>query len=174
MGTHASDIFDATAGVFISSYVLARLTYALMYVAYAMWIPMFRIHLITSAWGIIIPSAVWFAAIFVPQNCVVIMLWASVAFELFWYGFVPLYYRCRSKIYTRDFEPADEPTLTMDSTKSSPLTPHKAMRTKGTEFRWKWTDIFSVLKITEYRAALNIEHYSERLGLFVVICLGES
>ncbi|CAG8543727.1 12173_t:CDS:10 [Cetraspora pellucida] len=173
MGTHASDIFDSTAAIFISSYVLARLTYALLYVVYAMWIPMFRIHFTTTAWGIIIPSIIWFAAIF-AQNNFVIMLWVSVAF-----GFVPLYYRYGTKnpanhIHTRDFESADEPTLTMDSTKLSPPSPHKAMKTKGTEFHWKWTDMFSILKITEYRTAVNIEHYSERLGLFTVVCLGES
>ncbi|KAF0496177.1 LtrA-domain-containing protein [Gigaspora margarita] len=179
MGTHASDIFSSTAAIFISSYVLARITYAFLYVIYAIYIPAFRIHLITTTWGIIIPSALWFAAIFVPQDSVVFMLWASVIFELFWYGFVPLYHRLGTKnpanhIHTRDFKIIDEPTLTMDSTKSSPPFPHKAMSTKGTEFSWKWTDMFSILKITEYRVALNIEHWSERLGLFAVICLGES
>ncbi|CAG8475343.1 13045_t:CDS:10 [Cetraspora pellucida] len=94
-------------------------------------------------------------------------------------GFVPLYYRYGTKnpanhIHTRTFESADEPTLTMDSTKSSPPSPHKAMKTKGTEYHWKWTDMFSILKITEYRTAVNIEHYSERFGLFTVVCLGES
>ncbi|CAG8592753.1 6548_t:CDS:10 [Dentiscutata erythropus] len=174
MGTHASDIFNSTAAIFISSYVLARITYAFLYVIFSNWIPMFRIHFITTAWGIAIPSVLWFTAIFVPQDKVIIILWAAVLF-----GFVPIYYRFGTKnpanhIHTRDFEIADGPILTMDSTRSSPINPHKAMKTKGTEFSWKWTDMFSILKITEYRTALNIEHWSERLGLFAVVCLGES
>jgi hypothetical protein len=52
--------------------------------------------------------------------------------------------------------------------------PHKARSTRGTEHQWKWKELFtSVLKKSEYRPALNIEHYSERLGLFAIVALGE-
>jgi hypothetical protein len=51
--------------------------------------------------------------------------------------------------------------------------PHKAMRTRGTEYQWNWKDIFIIYDKNQYRSALNIEHYSERLGSFAIIALGE-
>jgi len=88
---------------------------------------------------------------------------------MFWMAFVPIYNRYGTKraslVRGQDFKRVD--------TKAS-ITPHKAMKTKGTEYEWKWIEIFSVLKIPKYRPAINIEHWSERLGVFAIIGLGES
>jgi hypothetical protein len=64
----------------------------------------------------------------------------------------------------QDFERVDTATS---------ITPHKAMRTRGTEYQWRWIELFSLFKIADYRPAINIEHWSERFGVFAIICLGE-
>ncbi|CAG8551478.1 2016_t:CDS:10 [Diversispora eburnea] len=179
MGTHASDIIHSTRSTFIISFVIARLSLVMLYIAYAIWIPMFRTAFITLIWGIIIPCLIWVIAIFTPSDNVNIVMWVAVIF-----GFVPLYHRLFTKnpanhIHTRDFERVNTPDESTENsistrTKSSLnlSTPHKAMRIK--EFEWKWTDIFSILKQIEYRTAKNIEHWSERIGLFTIIAVGES
>ena len=89
---------------------------------------------------------------------------------------MPIYNRYGAKRLAKRQESGDlerfDTNLTLIST-GTPITPHKAMRIKRTEFGWKWTDIFSLFKIAEYRPAINIEHWSERYGVFAIICLGE-
>ncbi|CAG8446895.1 11155_t:CDS:10 [Diversispora eburnea] len=181
MGTHASDIIHLTSSTFIISYVLARLSLAMLYIVYAIWIPTFRTGFIANVWGIVIPCTIWFIAIFSPSNNINIVMWVAVLF-----AFIPLYHRHFTKnpanhIHTRDFNRVDTPNESIENSITSPTkssvnlsTPHKAMKTSGTEFQWKWTDMFNILKHSEYRTALNIEHWSERIGLFTIIAVGES
>jgi hypothetical protein len=103
---------------------------------------------------------------------------------------MPLYARFGRKIFhtkekeevvvdmTRENTFVNDPSLPTSPT-SLPFTrtsttvsrsPHKATRDRGT---WKWSELFSIFSLSEYRPALNIEHYSERLGLFAIIALGE-
>ncbi|RHZ88764.1 hypothetical protein Glove_21g57 [Diversispora epigaea] len=182
MGTHASDIVHSSSVTFITSYVIARLSLALLYIVYAVWIPVFRTVFIGYIWGIIIPCTIWFIAIFTPSDNVNIVIWVAISIEFSWQGFIPLYHRHFAKnpanhIHTRDFDRVDTPNESIENSVSSPTnisTPHIAMKTRGTEFQWKWTDMFSFLKHSEYRTALNIEHWSERIGLFAIIAVGES
>ena len=76
---------------------------------------------------------------------------------------------------TSSFSPISPITpITPSSTITSRSHPHKARSTRGTEYQWKWKELFtSILRKSEYRPALNIEHYSERLGLFAIVALGE-
>jgi hypothetical protein len=78
-----------------------------------------------------------------------------------------------AKKEAKELERTDSVTLYSPST-GTPITPHKAMKTKGTEYEWRWVEIFSLFKVAEYRPAINIEHWSERYGIFAIICLGES
>ena len=89
--------------------------------------------------------------------------------EIFWRAFVPIYKRYGARRITKKHD--DLGFERVDTTASS--TPHKAMKTKGTEYQWKWIELFSLFKITEYIPAINIEHWSERFGIFTIICLGE-
>ncbi|CAI2180747.1 894_t:CDS:10 [Funneliformis geosporum] len=199
MGTHASDIFDETAYIYLISFVIARMTFMLLNLLHATWIPLFRIPFINTSWGIFIPCMLWIVAIFVPRNRVMAVMWIALVFENLWTGGILLINRYGSEIFNRnkttreEFETVDDSTLTLENTlvnDSSPTltsptstsptstspkkhAPHKAMKTRGTEYQWKWKDLFSLFRISEYRPALNIEHYSERLGLFTIIALGE-
>ncbi|CAG8448429.1 10115_t:CDS:10 [Diversispora eburnea] len=185
MGTHASDVVHSNF-IFIISYVIVRLSIAMLYVVYAIWIPMFRTVFIAEVWGIIIPTTVWFISIFSSSENVNIVMWIAVLFDFCWQVSVLLYHRYFAKkpanhVHTRDFNQVDAPNESTESSFSSPTkssgnlsTPHKAMKTRGTEFQWKWIDMFTILKQSEYRTALNIEHFSERVGLFAIIAVGES
>jgi hypothetical protein len=109
---------------------------------------------------------------------------------------MPLYNRFGRRLFHKDEHeeevvvdttventPVDDPSSpTSPASPVSPISrtstvasraPHKAMSTRGTEYQWKWKELFSIFKVSEYRPALNIEHYSERLGLFAIIALGE-
>ncbi len=82
--------------------------------------------------------------------------------EAFWFAFVPLYNQYGTKtpanhIHKRDLEKVDTLTDSIDNKQN--IVPHRAMRTKGTEYQWKWKEIFSVFKVPKYRVALNIEHW---------------
>ncbi|RIA96032.1 bacterial low temperature requirement A protein [Glomus cerebriforme] len=170
MGTHTSNIFQGTSAIFIISYVVARLTFFLQYFLLASWIPMFRISLTNSAWGIFIPCVLWIIAIFTPSNKTIPLLWSAIVFEVFWTAFVPVYYRYRAKKQAK-IQESDLDFKKVDTATS--ITPHKAMRIRGTEFQWKWNELFSLFRFAEYRPAINIEHWSERYGVFAIICLGE-
>ncbi|PKC15655.1 hypothetical protein RhiirA5_483782 [Rhizophagus irregularis] len=170
MGTHSSNIFGDTRAIYVISYIIARLTFVLQYFLLASWIPMFRISLITSAWGIFIPCVLWVITIFISSEKAIPLLWSAIVFEIFWTAFVPVYKRYGAKKQAKkqgseDFERVDTATS---------FTPHKAMRTRGTEYQWRWIELFSLFKIVDYRPAINIEHWSERFGIFAIICLGES
>ncbi|RIA82456.1 bacterial low temperature requirement A protein [Glomus cerebriforme] len=200
MGTHASDIFHDTVSIYLISYVIARMAFMFLHILHAVWIPLFRISFVNSAWGVFIPSVIWFIAIFVPSDRTTLTMWIAIIFENLWTGFMPLYIRFGRRLFHEKVDTQDEvvvdttreniveddpssPTIAISPTTSTlPMsqvstatsrTPHKAMRTRGTEYEWKWKDLFSLFKVSEYRTALNIEHYSERLGLFAIIALGE-
>jgi len=118
------------------------------------------------------------------------MNYSLLQIENLWSGFMPLYSRFGRQLFhmdkpqdeivvdtTREKTFADDPTSPISPISPTSTTtshsPHKAMRTRGTEYQWKWKELFSIFKLSEYRPALNIEHYSERLGLFAIIALGE-
>ncbi|GBB85600.1 hypothetical protein RclHR1_01210008 [Rhizophagus clarus] len=185
MGTHATDIFDSTVSIYLVSYVIARMAFMILHILHAVWIPLFRTSFVNTAWGVFIPCIIWIVAIFVPSNRVTIAMWIAIAFENLWFGLMPLYVRFgRRLFYKIDTKeeivvdtthekgiPVNDPssptspvssvlplTITQTSTTTS-HSPHKAMRTRGTEYQWKWKDLFSIFKLSEYRPALNIEHY---------------
>uniref|UniRef100_U9T6P4 Uncharacterized protein n=2 Tax=Rhizophagus irregularis TaxID=588596 RepID=U9T6P4_RHIID len=199
MGTHALDIFDNTVTIYLVSYVIARLTFMILHILHAAWIPLFRTSFMNTAWGVFIPCIIWIVAIFVPRNKANIAMWTAIAFENLWSGLMPLYVRFGRRLFhkidakeevvvdtTRENKaPVNDPSSptspvspvspfsrTSTTTSRSPH-PHKAMRTRGTEYQWKWKHLFSIFELSEYRPAMNIEHYSERLGLFAIIALGE-
>ncbi|CAG8519481.1 5356_t:CDS:2, partial [Paraglomus occultum] len=189
MATHSEKVDGNVGQFYIVSYIIGRLTFAVLYLNFARFIPMFRVSFITNFWGIVIPCILWVVAAVVPNDDTPGLVWAAIAFENFWYGFVPLYNRYGTKhpanhTHTADFERVDTITESekddtiIDEGKEEKfpdikLTPHLSMRTKGTEYQWKWTDWFSIFEIAKYRPALNIEHWSDRVGSFAVICLGE-
>jgi hypothetical protein len=123
----------------------------------------------------------------VPGSATQHLVWIAIVFEIFWTCFIPLYNRYGTKhpanhTHTADFkrvgtftESESGKTLgdEISEKQDKELTPHLSFRTKGTEYQWKWTDWFALFKISKYGPALNIEHWSERLGAFAVICLGE-
>ncbi|RHZ88891.1 hypothetical protein Glove_21g385 [Diversispora epigaea] len=147
MGTHASDIVHSSS-TFIISYVIVRLSIAMLYTVYAIWIPMFRTIFIAEVWGIIIPSTVWFIAIFSPSNSVHFVMWVAV---LFGTSLKMSFGKPANHVHTRDFNRVDAPK---ESMKIRSLLPQNQQ--------------------SEYRTALNIEHFSERVGLFAIIAVGES
>ncbi|CAG8512414.1 1861_t:CDS:10 [Funneliformis mosseae] len=194
MGSHASDLFGETTHIFLISFVIARMTFMFLNLLHATWIPLFRIPFINTAWGIFIPCILWIIAIFFPRNRIAVM-WAAFVFENLWSGGILFLNRYASKVFNRnktareEFETTDNSTATLESTlvnDSSPTSstsptstspkkhaPNKKMKTRGTEYQWKWKDLLPIFRISEYKPALNIEHYSERLGLFTIIALGE-
>ncbi|GBB99866.1 hypothetical protein RclHR1_03660013 [Rhizophagus clarus] len=171
MGTHSSNIFGNTKTIYVISYIIARLTFVLQYFLLASWLPMFRVSLITSAWGIFIPCVLWIITIFISSEKAVPLLCSAIVFEIFWTAFVPVYNRYGTKRQVKK-QGSDQDFERVDTTTS--ITPHKAMKTRGTEYQWKWIELFSLFKIADYRPAINIEHWSERFGIFTIICLGES
>ncbi|KAG9301916.1 hypothetical protein G9A89_004596 [Geosiphon pyriformis] len=188
MASHSHDITGEIGRFFIASFVVGRLTMVALFLGLAIFIPMFRISFITAAWGIFIPSILWIVVMGVHDtNDKKKLIWSSIAFDLFWQVFVPIYNRYGTKTpvnhtHTRDFERADTLTDPVTGAKSGgtlePISraatmPHRMMKTKGTEYQWKWRDLFSLFKISEYRPALNIEHWSERLGTYIIISIGE-
>ncbi|CAG8615733.1 16924_t:CDS:10 [Funneliformis caledonium] len=115
-----------------------------------------------------------FLAIFFPRNRIAVM-WAAFVFENLWSGGILFLNRYASKVFNQnktaqEFETTDNSTATLESTLHAP---NKKMKTRGTEYQWKWEDLLPIFRISEYKPALNIEHYSERLGLFTIIALGE-
>lgn len=110
MGTHSSNIFGDTRAIYVSkllqvpfhicinfyfmyilmslmlniivSYIIARLTFVLQYFLLASWIPMFRISLITSAWGIFIPCVLWVITIFISSEKAIPLLWSAIVFGM--------------------------------------------------------------------------------------------
>jgi hypothetical protein len=66
----------------IVSYIIARFTFVLQYFLLAIWIPMFRISLITSAWGIIIPCILWIITIFISSEKAIPLLWSAIVFGM--------------------------------------------------------------------------------------------
>ncbi|CAG8445145.1 892_t:CDS:10 [Acaulospora morrowiae] len=151
MGTHAFDIFENTSIIYTTSYVMARMTFVVLFLSFAVQLPMFRASLITQIWGIFIPCVFWIISIFVPHEQKLIVM-------------------------CHDFEKVDD---ILEKTKEPTVTnviiekPHLAMKTKGTEYQMSWKDLFLIFKNPKYKQALNIEHGSERLGIFAIICLGE-
>ncbi|CAG8630031.1 uncharacterized protein OCT59_000861 [Rhizophagus irregularis] len=195
MGTHATDIFHENVSIYLVSFIIARMVFVFLHILHATWIPLFRASFMNIAWGVFIPCVIWIVAIFVPSNWVNIAMWIAIAIEMLWTKIMPLYLRFGRKTKTQDEivvdttrenTPANDPSSpTSPTTSSSPTSPispsstitsrapHKAMRTRGTEYQWKWKDLFIIFDTNQYRPALNIEHYSERLGLFAIIALGE-
>ncbi|CAG8510157.1 9436_t:CDS:10, partial [Ambispora gerdemannii] len=172
------------------AYVIGRMSLYFLYMGLARVIPLFRASFVTTAWGIFIPCVLWIVAIFVPDENKKALIWSANAFDIFWHGFIPLYNRFGTKnpanhVHTRDFKRIETLTDEKTGAKSggelppvspiSPLNakPNRVIKTRGTEYQWKHRDWFSVFKIQEYRPALNIEHWSERLGIFIIICIGE-
>ncbi|CAG8487368.1 7485_t:CDS:10 [Ambispora leptoticha] len=187
---HSRDIKGETGQTFIVAYVIGRMSLFVLYMSLAQVIPLFRVALVSYAWGIFIPSVLWIVASFVSSENKKALIWAAIAFDIFWQGFVPIYNRFGTKnpanhVHTRDFERVGTITDKETGAKSGgtlppvlPLSrvatrPHRAIKTRGTEYQWRWKDWFSVFKIQEYRPALNIEHWSERCGVFIIICIGE-
>ncbi|CAG8511839.1 165_t:CDS:2 [Paraglomus brasilianum] len=198
MATHSEKVDGNVGQFYIISYIIGRLTFATLYLNFARFIPMFRVSFIANVWGIVIPCIFWVIAAVVPNKVTSSLVWAAIAFEVFWNGFIPIYNRYGTKhpanhTHTADFERVvtitesekdgtvteseKDDTITDEGREEKlqgiALTPHLSMRTKGTEYQWKWTDWFSLFEIAKYRPALNIEHWSERVGSFAVICLGE-
>ncbi|CAJ0899842.1 6072_t:CDS:10 [Entrophospora sp. SA101] len=178
MGTHAMDIYNDTKIIFLSSYVFARMTFLCMYILLATWLPLFRRSLITFAWGILIPTLFWLVAIFVPASNTKDLMWTAISFELLWSLVIPLYnrYGIKRHPHNSDFKKVDSVASTIHENsinEKRPIVPHQAMKTRGTEYQWKWKDVFLFSQPPVYKTALNIEHWSERLGTFTIICLGE-
>ncbi|CAG8445156.1 893_t:CDS:10 [Acaulospora morrowiae] len=180
MGTHSYDIYGESSVMYFVPYIICRMTFVLLYLNYAISIPMFRAVLINNAWQIFIPCVFWIVFLFVPYEQKRPIMWVSIVFEIFWFLMIPLYGRYFVKkppnhVHTRDFEKIDSPTEDRNERTftETTLTPHKAMKTRGTEYQFKWRDLFIMFQHSEYIAALNIEHWSERLGIFAIICLGE-
>ncbi|RIA82457.1 bacterial low temperature requirement A protein [Glomus cerebriforme] len=195
MGTHASDIYHESVSIYLVSYVIARMAFVFLHILHATWIPLFRASFMHTAWGVFIPCVIWTAAIFVPSNRITVTMYIAIAFEMLWSKLLPLYFLSGRKTNTNEEVVVDmtrENTINDTSSPTSPTTPasspsspvspasqianhapHKAMRTRGTEYQWKWKEIFILYDESQYRPALNIEHYSERLGLFAIIALGE-
>ncbi|CAJ0753383.1 23008_t:CDS:2, partial [Entrophospora sp. SA101] len=179
MGTHAMDIYNDTKIIFLSSYVFARMTFLCMYILLATWLPLFRRSLITFAWGILIPTLFWLVAIFVPASNTKDLMWTAISFELLWSLVIPLYnrYGIKRHPHNSDFKKVDSVASTIHENsinEKRPIVPHQAMKTRGTEYQWKWKDVFLFSQPPVYKTALNIEHWSERLGTFTIICLGEA
>ncbi|GBB85599.1 hypothetical protein RclHR1_01210007 [Rhizophagus clarus] len=192
MGTHATDIYSENVSIYLVSFVIARMIFVFLHILHATWIPLFRASFVETVWGVFIPCIIWIVTIFVPSNNVNIAMWIAITIEMLWAKLIPLYFRFRRKTdevvvdTTRENTPVNDPSPptspTTPSSLASPVAPastttshapHKAMKICGTEYQWKWREIFMIYNEKQYRPALNIEHYSERLGLFAIIALGE-
>jgi hypothetical protein len=63
------------------------MTFMILHILHAAWIPLFRTSFMNTAWGVFIPCIIWIVAIFVPGDKVTITMWTAIAFGNYFFFF---------------------------------------------------------------------------------------